>query len=91
MSGSKLPDLWKTYLTQCQLGELLSSQGEIEEAETLLLKGCRSLKQCREKIPLTKREQHLSCLKTLVELYESRGDTEQSDHWRAELDSLSKE
>ena len=78
-------DDWSTFEAESLLGEALSGQKKLAEAEPLLLSGCRGLKKHEGKIPT----EHKSCLAQavdrIVRLYEALGKKDEAARWRREL------
>jgi hypothetical protein len=84
----KIADDWRTFNTRTLLGASLLGQKKYTEAELLLLSGYEGMRQREGKI-LTDRKLRLNeATKSLVQLYEATGQSEQAAQWKKKLQQL---
>lgn len=85
------PDSWWTFNTMTMLGRLLQDRGDVSalaEAEELLVKGFRGMKDRKSSIPPRGQQRLMEAAQALVDLYLTRndpGDAERAAEYRAEL------
>jgi serine/threonine protein kinase len=79
-------DCWRTFATQSLLGAALLGQRKYTEAEPLLLKGYKGMKQRADQMPSQAKDPRLrEALERLVQLYEATGKPEEAAKWKKEL------
>jgi tetratricopeptide (TPR) repeat protein len=82
----KLPDAWTTFNTQSLLGGALSGQKMFDEAEPLLLRGYKGLRQRQAAIPPGDRGVVAEALGRLVQLYDATGQKGRAEAYRKLLE-----
>jgi hypothetical protein len=71
------------------LGACLLGQQKYAEAEPLLLRGYRGLRQHEQRIPAAFRQARLTeAAERLVQLYEAWGKPDETTKWRKELEAI---
>jgi tetratricopeptide (TPR) repeat protein len=83
----KLPDDWRRFQTQSQLGASLLGQKKYTEAEPFLRGAYEGLKERKDRIPPGNNALTAAC-EGLVELYEATGQEDQADAWRKKREAL---
>jgi tetratricopeptide (TPR) repeat protein len=80
------PDDWSTFDTKAMLGEALLEQNKFTEAEPLLLSGYQGMAERANLIPPEDKPHLTKALERLVKFYEVRGDREEAQRWRKQLE-----
>ena len=80
-----LPDDWQTFNARSLLGETLSGQKKVSEAEPLLLAGYDGLKQREHSIPDEHKPRLSEAIQRIVRLYEATGRPELANQWRERM------
>ena len=78
------PSSWTTFNTYSSLGGLLLGQKKYAEAESLLLKGYRGMKEREATIPLIGKDRIPEALDRLIELYTVLDKPEELKRWQVE-------
>jgi non-specific serine/threonine protein kinase/serine/threonine-protein kinase len=82
-------DAWYTFNTKSLLGECLLGQGQLLEAEQLLVEGYEGVKSRAEQIPENVRQQRLEeAAARLVRLYNKTDRAQDAEYLRAEIARL---
>jgi serine/threonine protein kinase/tetratricopeptide (TPR) repeat protein len=84
------PDDWTTFNVESMLGEALNGQKKRAEAEPLLLKGYKGMKQRQADIPAPGKRHLIEAVERLVVLYEETGNQDEAGKWRKELGTRKK-
>lgn len=79
-----LPDSWLTFNTISSLGGALLGQKKYAEAEPLLLKGYKGMKEREAAIPPAGKERLIEALERLIEFYVVTDKPDEVKRWRAE-------
>ena len=77
------PNDWRRFAAMSMLGRALVGQRRFAEAERLIVTGYESLKAHEATIPQPNRSGVAVAGRSIVELYESWGKTDQAARWRA--------
>ena len=85
-----IPDDWRTFNSQSQLGGCLLGQKKYSDAEPFLVAAYAGLMQRKAKIPDTGKVRLRETLERLVQLYESTGQTEKAAEWKKKLAEFDK-
>ena len=81
---TQLPDDWRRFEIQGQLGEALAAQGNYDEAEPLILGGHEGLTSRREHVTVDARPRLPESTRRVVQLYEAWGKPELATRWKSE-------
>jgi eukaryotic-like serine/threonine-protein kinase len=81
----QIPDDWRTFNTQSELGVSLLRQRKYAEAEPLLLSGYEGMKQREDKMLAYDRVRLTEALQRLVQLYEETHRPDQAAEWKQKL------
>ena len=80
---SQMPDDWRRFEIQGQLGEALAAQGKYAEAEPLILGGHEGLTSRREHVTVDARPRLPESARRVVQLYEAWGKPELVTRWKS--------
>jgi tetratricopeptide (TPR) repeat protein/tRNA A-37 threonylcarbamoyl transferase component Bud32 len=80
-----MPDDWRRYDAMSLLGESLLGQGNIAEAEPLVVSGYEGMKQDESRIIVPDRSRLREAATRVIVLYEIWGKPEQATAWKAKL------
>jgi tetratricopeptide (TPR) repeat protein len=79
-------DFWARSSAEAGLGACLLGQQKYAEAEPLLLRGYKEMKERESQVPPVYRWRLTRALEWLVQLYEATGRPDEAAKWRKELE-----
>jgi eukaryotic-like serine/threonine-protein kinase len=82
------PEHWRRFHAQSLLGMALLLQAKPDEAEQHLLDGFAGMQSRKETMPASERVRLREACQSLVDLYQSQGNTEQTERWTQTLVEL---